>query len=44
MVARYTEGNGIIELEVWLQPRQALSSNRTPANEERSLAKRTPRG
>jgi hypothetical protein len=41
MVARYAEGNGIIELEVWLQPRKALSSNRPPANEERSLAKHT---
>jgi hypothetical protein len=42
MVARYAEGNGIIELEVWLPSRQALSSNRPPANEERSLAEHTP--
>jgi hypothetical protein len=44
MVAGYAEGNGIIEFEVWLQPRQALSSNRSPTNEERSLAERTPSG
>src|SRR5215813_15070077 len=38
VVARQSERDAVIELEVWLQWRQPFPCNRPPANDERQIA------